>query len=368
MSALPTLLERARSLARERPRERVEAVRVDGLRRALFEVYGEQVPLMSKVLADGRVDADERAALEEATARLARYYGLCLSFEAADGTEEALGAITASLEDQARALALAAENDPAAAQAAWERAREALDAVPLRLGTPAEPGSAAAIHEAAERVYDRATGRSKYDGDADGWLSFALRCPSESCAQIRPYRLLPRHPTHRFTCSVCGTGFLVFVATVVQADRELRLGVATHRITARGADGVAHQVIFEHALSAGAVEIAVDDLVLLTYDAAGRLKLVRDYTRSREVAVTSGGRCFVATAALGGDAPEVATLRRFRDEVLVRTGAGRAFIAAYERLGPHLAEAIVNAPRRKLAARTLVRLAASLIERTGRSS
>jgi hypothetical protein len=52
----------------------------------------------------------------------------------------------------------------------------------------------------------------------------------------------------------------------------------------------------------------------------------------------SGGTCFVATVAYGDPShPDVVLLRRFRDEVLVRYTAGRAFIAWYWRTGPRLA-------------------------------
>ncbi len=52
-----------------------------------------------------------------------------------------------------------------------------------------------------------------------------------------------------------------------------------------------------------------------------------------------GGFCFVATELYGSyDHPDVRTLRRFRDEVLARSAAGRAFIAWYYRHGRTLAQ------------------------------
>lgn len=54
---------------------------------------------------------------------------------------------------------------------------------------------------------------------------------------------------------------------------------------------------------------------------------------------TAGGSCFVATAAYGDRLhPNVVTLRRFRDQVLVRYRAGRAFIHLYWLVGPQLAK------------------------------
>lgn len=51
--------------------------------------------------------------------------------------------------------------------------------------------------------------------------------------------------------------------------------------------------------------------------------------------------CFVATAVYGSyDAPEVLTLRKFRDEVLKKTSAGRMFISWYYQYGPYLARLV----------------------------
>ena len=56
----------------------------------------------------------------------------------------------------------------------------------------------------------------------------------------------------------------------------------------------------------------------------------------------SGGACFVATAAYGDRMhPDVVTLRRYRDRVLVKYPTGRAFIRLYWRVGPVLAKRVV---------------------------
>ena len=54
--------------------------------------------------------------------------------------------------------------------------------------------------------------------------------------------------------------------------------------------------------------------------------------------------CYIATAVYGSyDAPEVITLRRFRDETLRNTAFGRWFIRTYYRLSPPVAEKLKDA-------------------------
>lgn len=61
------------------------------------------------------------------------------------------------------------------------------------------------------------------------------------------------------------------------------------------------------------------------------------------------GPCYIATAVYGDRyAPEVIALRRFRDETLARSAAGRWFIAIYYRLSPPIAARLAR--RRRLAA------------------
>lgn len=70
---------------------------------------------------------------------------------------------------------------------------------------------------------------------------------------------------------------------------------------------------------------------------------------------SSGGDCFVATAACGSrDDAAVIELRRFRDEQLSRTTAGRRFIAWYYRRGPALAAVIRGHDVRRAVVRVLL--------------
>lgn len=57
------------------------------------------------------------------------------------------------------------------------------------------------------------------------------------------------------------------------------------------------------------------------------------------------GNCFIATAVYGDIyAPEVVALRRFRDETLQKTQAGRFFIKWYYRVSPSIAKKLKGYP------------------------
>jgi len=60
-------------------------------------------------------------------------------------------------------------------------------------------------------------------------------------------------------------------------------------------------------------------------------------------AQTKSSSCFIATAACGSaDAPDVETLRRFRDETLVHYRLGRRLVGVYEKLSPPIAARIAG--------------------------
>jgi len=77
---------------------------------------------------------------------------------------------------------------------------------------------------------------------------------------------------------------------------------------------------------------------------------------SRRSSASSGeDDCFVATACFGdADAHEVRLLRIYRDEILVRSRVGRAFISWYYTHGPRFAESIRHRPAVKLVVRNLL--------------
>jgi len=75
-----------------------------------------------------------------------------------------------------------------------------------------------------------------------------------------------------------------------------------------------------------------------------------------EIHFTTVAPCFVATAAFGSPmAHEVSSLRRFRDQRLVRTGLGRRLVGAYYEVGPALAKVVRDHAMLRAVTRTILR-------------
>src|SRR5262249_13870264 len=65
--------------------------------------------------------------------------------------------------------------------------------------------------EALAPVFDRATGRSRFDPSAEPVLKVKLACPS-SCQAVADFSLSLRLATHRLVCGRCGAPFFAYVA------------------------------------------------------------------------------------------------------------------------------------------------------------
>jgi len=73
-----------------------------------------------------------------------------------------------------------------------------------------------------------------------------------------------------------------------------------------------------------------------------------------------GGGCFIATASIGPNAPELQVLRTWRDDWLRPLSGGPKIISIYERLSPPLAQFIASSSRRRAIVRhALIRPAVS---------
>ena len=83
---------------------------------------------------------------------------------------------------------------------------------------------------------------------------------------------------------------------------------------------------------------------------------------------SSGAGCYVATAVYGShDAPPVLTLRRFRDQKLAETSAGRVFIRVYYAISPSIAKRLENAATLNTAVKRVLDFAVKKLDARGYS-
>jgi hypothetical protein len=323
------------------PSEAAETFRADLM---TFFARVPEPPLYRR--RDDPVRQQAAGLLEEGEVLLARAWRLGRDVEA----------YTRALEQHLAALCLVDEGRVEAAAGAWQRAlaleREATAADRLWRRTD----------EAPVPVYDRATGRSRFDPHPEPSVQVKLACPW--CQRAGDFTLPPRLAMHALQCSYCAQGFTAYLAEVRSLDVE-RLGGNRRRYVFRVDElsGVQARVEFEHA---GPEELvaARRDLVAFLYAPPTILRGVLNLNSSRVLWLPAAGPCFVATAVFGEGAPELSALRRFRDEVLLPRRAGRAFVRWYYREGPLLARALKRRPWLLRAARVMLSGVARAIERT----
>jgi hypothetical protein len=126
--------------------------------------------------------------------------------------------------------------------------------------------------------------------------------------------------------------------------------------------------INDHRVGRASVEDHIDTFHIL--DKRGNLTRhnittdVKTGAGNMRIESKSGPACFVATVAYGDwNHPDVVLLRKFRDEVLVTSSAGRSFIDWYWQTGPCLARVISHSPRLKYCSRWLISCLVSLIRK-----
>lgn len=91
------------------------------------------------------------------------------------------------------------------------------------------------------------------------------------------------------------------------------------------------------------------------YIGSGKCIHEADFNAAHRLLRSRLTKCFIASAVFGPQSSEVATLRAFRDQVLLKNGAGRACTQAYYRISPPIAVMLVRAPfAQSLARKVLV--------------
>ena len=90
------------------------------------------------------------------------------------------------------------------------------------------------------------------------------------------------------------------------------------------------------------------EYVIHLEDKDGNINIIKEYAEkikkfdsTYECPKVQTGACYIATAVYGSyDAPEVCTLRLFRDNYLAKRGWGRSFIKIYYKYSPKLIRSI----------------------------
>ncbi|MCI0572759.1 MAG: hypothetical protein L0Y66_18565 [Myxococcaceae bacterium] len=262
------------------------------------------------------------------------------------GEDPQARALLEALESYLAVLCFLAVGKLKAAEEAWLEAgaRERHAAMGQRHWTRSD--------EAQLAVFDRASGVSRYDPREEATLSVKLCCPA--CRQANGYQLPATGSLHGFSCPHCRTAFLGFFGDVRGVSVRQESGARHFTVEVDELDGAVSRVEFQDA-SRTEFSLARRDFVGFVYSDAKQLRSVVNLTSGRILWVTRPGACFVATAAFGEDAPELAAFRRFRDEVLWPRAWGRAAVRLYYRAGPTLAGVVVARPVLRTSVRRVLR-------------
>lgn len=205
--------------------------------------------------------------------------------------------------------------------------------------------------EHAPAVFSRETGESRFDPRPEASVQVKLICPL--CRAVNDYEFSPRHATHRFVCRGCQAPFQAYIGELKALEID-RKGERERRYMFR-VDELSGQTTRIHFDDASEAELGAvrRDLLAFLYAPSNHLRGVLNLNSSRVLWIKPRGFCFIATAALGEDAPELDTFRAFRDRVLMRV-TPRA-VDAYYRHGPRAAQWLSGKPRTRSAVAAALR-------------
>ncbi len=243
----------------------------------------------------------------------------------------------AALEAHLKVLGLLSEGRVEAAEGPWQEAR-ALEQAAL-----ASQRLWSRTDEVALPVYGRESGASRYDPRPEAAVKVKLACPSSGCRRVEDFDFSARHSTHQFVCVHCQTRFYAYFAELLELTVESK-GKNHHRyrFRVREMNGETTRVEFDDAGEA-VLAAARGDFLAFLYAPRTTLRGVLDLSSSRVLWVRSSA-CFLATAAFGEGADELAAFRQFRDAALLPSRPGRLFVRGYYAVGPCLARAVTAQP------------------------
>ena len=331
----------ARALELDRPA--VPDAALDRLREECLR-YFERVPEPPVYLRrDDPARTQARALMAEGQELLARAISM--------GREPSAAALAAPLRDALRghllALVHAANGRLGEAEEAWA------DACQLETRARRAQRLWERTDEAAPPVYDRRTGVSRYDPLPDPQVKVKLACPNSGCQRVEEYGFSPRLSTQELECPRCHVPFAAYFAQVRQVGVTQQGQHRKHYVfRLEEAGGGLSRVEFDES-GGGELRVARGDFLAFLYTADRELRVVVDLSSTKLLWVTRGGPCFIATAAFGEGASELAAFREFRDRALMRWVAGAWAVRVYYRVGPALAGPV----RRSRLARAGVRWA-----------
>ncbi len=325
-------VERARN-----PEAALERLRAECL--AFFDTLPEP-PLYPRMNDPARAAAAEL--LPKSTELLARC--IALGREAQVGPQA--GPLRDAIQAHAAALCFAAEGRIRAAEETWRRAGE------LERGILSSRRLWIRSDEAQLAVFDRANGVSRFDARPEPMMTLKLACPG-ACQAVGEFSVSPRHASHRLICARCKAPFLAYVSEARSIEVSSRRGAKRYTFKVEEPGGALSRVEFEDA-SGAEFNVARRDLVAFLYSSKRDLRAVLNLSNGRLLRIQRSGVCFVATVVFGEYAPELATFRAYRDEVLLPSAVGSLLVRFYYQCGPGIARRLSRAPRAVRLARILL--------------
>ena len=255
---------------------------------------------------------------------------------------EALGSAAATLaialQAHLKVLALLIEGRVEAAEGPWH------EALALERAAVSSRRLWSRTDEVEAPVYQRHTGESRFDPRPDAAVKVKLACPNSSCHKVEDFDFSARHATHQFVCAHCQTRFYAYFAELLELVVESKRKTQhRYHFRVRELNGAPTRVDFDDS-SPATLAAARGDLLAFLYAPRTTLRGVLDLSSSRVLWVQPTGPCFLATAVFGEDAAELEAFRRFRDGVLLRSGAGRLGVRSYYAVGPWLAQLVARRP------------------------
>ncbi len=252
-----------------------------------------------------------------------------------------------ALEAHGAALCHTAAGRLEQAEVQWHRAQELERAAHRTRGWLSQGGK-------LPPVFEKASGRSRFDPRADPVVRSKLVCPNTGCKRIEEYGFSPLHASHRFVCPHCKQPFIGYFGELSGLELEEHRSSRRYLFTVEelGTHSAA-RVEFDEA-SGQQFPAARRDLLVFLYTEKRELKAVVNLSTSRVMWISPASSCFVATVAFGEGAPELEAFRDFRDDVLRHSAAGRAFIRGYYQHGPALAAWVSRRPRVRRAVRRVL--------------